>query len=171
LRPLEFLQRLPPAVRTRVPSALASFHNATRFSLLQLWYGNRDIHFEAWVRSRERVLELGLHFEADPLTNARLLAAFQAHAPAIHKTLGDGVRIEEWDKGWSRVWEPVPLATLDADFLGRVAARLAAYIVALEPIVTRELPADVAWRETGQPARPARSAHRTPAGIRAKERR
>jgi hypothetical protein len=169
LRPTDFLRRLPNAVRRDLPQDLAaSFHGASRFSLAQLWSGNRAIHYEAWIRSRAGAVEIGLHFEADPLTNARLLAAFRAHERALHDALGEEARIEEWDRGWSRVWEPIELATLDDAFLERVAARLAGYVNALEPILREELPADVLWAEPRRrPARPQRAA----TGTRAKQRR
>jgi len=135
---------------------------------VQLWSGNRAIHYEAWIRSRAGAIEIGLHFEADPLTNARLLAAFRARERAVRDALGEETRIEEWDKGWTRVWEPIALAELDDPFLDRVASRLANYVNALEPILREELPADVPWAEPRRrPAGPQRAA----TGTRAKQRR
>ena len=123
------------------------FHFTAWSHMAQLWSGNKQLHYEAWIRERLGVIELGLHFEADALTNARLLAAFRARERAIGRALGPGVRIESWDKGWARVWEPVELAILDSRFLDRVGARIGAYVAALEPILRAELPADVAWTE------------------------
>jgi hypothetical protein len=115
--------------------------------MAQLWSGNKQLHYEAWIRDRLGVLELGLHFEADALTNARLLAAFRARERAIRRALGPEVLVETWDKGWARVWEPVALVTLDRAFLERIGARIAAYITALEPVLRAEVPSDVAWSE------------------------
>ena len=143
----EFLRRIPAAVRTGVPNELATFRISAGFSLSQIWYGNRSLHYEAWIRSRLNVIELGLHFEADPLTNARLLAACEAQRKAVQRALGAGTRIEAWDKGWTRVWEPIALETFDDEFLQRVASRIASYVSVLEPIVRDALPADVAWDE------------------------
>jgi hypothetical protein len=147
LQPRDFLKRIPHAVKLGVPPALASFHSTTRFSLTKVWYGNADIHYEVDLRARARSLELGLHFESDALTNARLLSAFKAHERRIHKALGGDVRVEEWDRGWARVWESCSFAALDDELLAAVAGRCAAYIVALEPIVLAELPGDVEWSE------------------------
>jgi hypothetical protein len=115
--------------------------------MAQLWTGNKQLHYEAWLRERLGVIEVGLHFEADALTNARLLAAFRARGRAIHRALGSDVRIETWDKGWARVWEPVELVPLDMAFLERIGARVAAYVIALEPLLRAEVPSDVAWSE------------------------
>lgn len=120
--------------------------------MAQFWSGNKQLHYEAWIRDRLGVIEVGLHFEADALTNARLLAAFRARERTIRRALGAEVRIEGWDKGWARVWEPIALAPLDTALLERVGLRIAAYVSALEPVLRAELPADVAWTE----ARPKR---------------
>lgn len=118
--------------------------------MAQLWSGNKQLHYEAWIRERLGVIEVGLHFEADALTNARLLAAFRARERTIRRALGAEALIEVWDKGWTRVWEPIELAPLDQAFLERIAARVAAYVGALEPVLRAELPADVAWNEPKQ---------------------
>jgi hypothetical protein len=118
--------------------------------MAKMWSGNKELHFEAWIRDRLGVIELGLHFEADALTNARLLAAFRARERGIRRALGADVRIEAWDKGWARVWEPIELARLDEDFLARVGTRVARYVDALEPVLRAELPSDVAWSEPKQ---------------------
>lgn len=115
--------------------------------MAQMWSGNKQLHYEAWIRERLAVIEVGLHFEADALTNARLLAAFRARQRAIRRTLGAEVRIEAWDKGWARVWEPIELARLDRAFLERMGTRVTAYIIALEPVLRAELPSDVPWSE------------------------
>ena len=87
------------------------------------------------------VVELGLHFEADSLTNARLLGAFRAREAEVRRALGRDALVEEWDKGWARVYEThrVEDATL-------LAERLRSYVTALEPILRDELPADVSWK-------------------------
>jgi hypothetical protein len=115
--------------------------------MAQLWSGNKQLHYEAWIRERLGVIEVGLHFEADALTNARLLAAFRARERTIRRALDGDVRIEEWDNGWARVWEPIELIRLDHVFLDRVGARVAAYVEVLEPLLRAEVPSDVAWRE------------------------
>ena len=134
-------------VQTGTGANYPPFHATAWSYMAQLWSGNKQLHYEAWIRERLGVIEVGLHFEADTLTNARLLAAFRARERAIRRALGAEVRIEAWDKGWARVWEPVALVTLDRSFLEQVGARIASYVRALEPVLRAELPADVAWTE------------------------
>jgi len=143
-----FLRGLAARAQEARPPGTPRFHSVTHSYMAQLWSGNRQLHYEAWIRERLGVIEVGLHFEADALTNARLLAAFRARERAIHRALDGEVRIEGWDKGWARVWEPIELATLDGPFQERVGARLAAYVRALQPLLQAELPSDVAWSES-----------------------
>lgn len=139
----ECLRSVRPLMRERLAEDLHDFRWEASF-LAKLWFGNRDLHYEITPRERARTIEIGLHFEADPLTNARLLAAFVAHASAVRRTLANA-RMEQWDRGWCRVWEPLPYRAPDGELAKELADRLAAYVTALEPILRRELPNDVAW--------------------------
>lgn len=112
--------------------------------MVKLWFGNKDLHYELGVYARRKVIEVGLHFESDPLTNQVLLGAFKARAKTVAKRLPDA-RIEAWDKGWARVWEPIPLQPLDARFSAQVTGTLARYVRVLEPLLEDALPADVRW--------------------------
>lgn len=150
------VKAMPAAIRALVPAGLRGFHSRASSFQLKCWFGNRDVHYEIWLRRSLHVIELGLHFEADPLSNARLLGAFRAHHARIRRALGDEVRLEEWDRGWARVWEPVQLARLDAALRERVTARLARYIATLEPLLRDELPADLPWREDYDEVKAAR---------------
>jgi hypothetical protein len=141
----ECLKRIRPVIRDELAEDLRDFNWEASF-LAKLWFGNHALHYEITPRERLRTIEIGLHFEADPLTNARLLAAFMANAAPVRRALANA-RMERWDRGWCRVWEPVPYRTPDADLAKELASRLAAYVSALEPILRRELPADVAWSE------------------------
>ncbi|MBA2370224.1 MAG: hypothetical protein ACR2G8_05030 [Candidatus Limnocylindria bacterium] len=145
MEPRTYLRAVDAAVREGVPDALGEIRHRGRGSLAKWWYGNPAIHYESTLRPRQRSIEVGLHFEADELTNARLLAAFRAQAKRIARGLGD-VRIEEWDRGWARVWETIaltePAGARNGTAVGR---RIAAYVSVLEPILRDELPDDVPW--------------------------
>lgn len=150
---LTYLRAIDAAVREGAPAPLGEIRYLGRGSLAKWWYGNQSIHYESTLRSRQRSIEIGLHFEADELTNARLLAAFRAHAKPIARKLGSNVRIEEWDRGWARIWEPIqltePLGTRNGTAVGK---RIAAYVSVLEPILRDELPGDVEWTLAASPA-------------------
>lgn len=142
----QFVKRVVDRMLAESSPALGPYRRALRWSLGQIWTGNRDLHYEVWRRSSLGVVEIGLHFEADLLTNARLLGAFRAREAEIRRKLGRAPIFEEWDKGWARIYEAHPLTGDDEDALARrCAERLAAYVRALEPILREELPADVPW--------------------------
>jgi hypothetical protein len=145
MRTGECLKRVRPLLRERLVEDLRDFRWEASF-LAKVWYGNHSLHYEITPRERARAIEIGLHFEADPLTNARLLAAFVANASAVRRALANA-RMEHWDRGWCRVWEPLPYRTPDGELAKDLADRIAAYVTALEPILRRELPSDVAWSE------------------------
>jgi hypothetical protein len=147
LGPRAFLRGVVENVLEEIPADCSPIHSTVYSYMAKLWSGNRQLHYEAWMRERLGVIELGLHFEADALTNARLLAAFRARERSIRRSLGEDVRIETWDRGWARVWEPIELVTLDRAFLERIGGRIAAYVTALEPLLRAEVPSDVAWSE------------------------
>ena len=149
----ECLKRVRPLMRERLAEELRDFNWEASF-LAKLWYGNHDLHYEITPRERARTIEIGLHFEADPLTNARLLAAFVANASAVRRALANA-RMEQWDRGWCRVWQTLPYRRADISLAQELADLVAAYVTALEPILRRELPSDVAWSEPG--ARPTRA--------------
>jgi hypothetical protein len=149
----ECLKRVGPVIREQLGEDLRDFQWEASF-LAKLWFGNHALHYEITPRERLGTIEIGLHFEADPLTNARLLAAFMANATAVRRALANA-KMEQWDRGWCRVWEAMPYRTPDAELAKELATRLAAYVTALEPILRRELPSDVAWSEPEpRPARP-----------------
>ncbi len=155
-----YLRAVDGAVRAGVPPELGALQHQNRGWQAKWWFGNQALHYESTPRMRERAVEIGLHFEADELTNARLLAASRAHAKLIARRLGE-VRIQEWDRGWARVWEPIPLAeplgTRNGTVVGK---RIAAYVSVLEPILRDELPADVEWSLGPAPRRRPRTARR-----------
>ena len=154
----ECLRRVRPLLRDRLAEDLSTFQWEASF-LAKAWFGNHDLHYEITPRERAGTIEIGLHFEADPLTNARLLAAFRANAKSVRRALADA-RLEEWDRGWCRVWEPLPYRKPDVPLARELADRIAGYVTALEPILRRELPSDVAWEEPE--ARPARATGAAP---------
>jgi hypothetical protein len=146
---------IPPLLRAELPDGLRAFEWSANAWQAKAWYGNKALHYEIWVRHSARVVELGLHFEADALTNARLLGAFRTHAKQLKRHLGAGARLEEWDKGWTRVWEPFSLEKLEPAYAERIQARFVDYVRVLEPILRDELPNDVAWK-VAPPRRAAR---------------
>jgi len=132
----EFMRALPDAVRPKLAKRLRDFEIAGRPWLMQFYYDDPRIHYEVSnLGERRGRLEIGLHFESqDRQVNARWLEGVLAHLFEIKAQLGPSFEAEPWDKGWTKVYETIPLERFSADYLERVAARAARVIEVLEPI-------------------------------------
>jgi hypothetical protein len=138
LLPGPFLHRLPEAIRPQLPAAfgpLHPLHMKVRGRLLQLWYGpDATIHYEIWIHERTQQLELGLHCEADAALNARLKRELSFCLFEIKHALGNGVELEEWDRGWTRLYETHPLYPLDEARLTEIGERAGLFVRTIQPI-------------------------------------
>lgn len=130
-----FLEQLARLVRERLPAELADFETRPGPALVKLFSGDPAVHYEAWLhRSRGR-LELGLHFERrDAAANARDLARLSADLLLVKAAVSAAIEAEPWDKGWTRIYEVVPLEPLSPAYAERIADRWARLIAVLEPL-------------------------------------
>lgn len=144
------MRALPDVVRAKSDKRLQDFRTAGRSWLVQLYYDDPNIHYEIWnLGERRGRLEIGLHFESrQPGLNARLLEGIMAHLFEIKAELGPSFEAEPWDKGWTKVYEVIPLEPFSAEYLEQVATRVAQVIGVLEPI----------RRDLASPAKRRRSA-------------
>ena len=87
------------------------------------------------MRGQEKLIEVGLHLEADKPTNDALREYFAERALEIHAELGPRVEVEQWTNSWSRVHEIVPYTSLDAELVDQIAGKLARMISVLQPML------------------------------------
>lgn len=135
MRIQQFQVSLVEKTRQQLPRALKNFEPRSFFTIVKISYRNPKIHYEVWVRGPERLIEIGLHFEADKATNDALLAHFDGRAVEIHAELGPRIEIERWTNSWSRVHQVVPYKSLDAALVAVIAKKLARMIVVLQPML------------------------------------
>jgi hypothetical protein len=132
-----FQVALVEKTRRQLPRTLKNFEPRSFFTIVKISYRNPRLHYEVWVRGQERLIEIGLHLEADKSTNDALLAYFDARALEIHDKLGSRIEIERWTNSWSRVHEVVPYESLNADLVDQLSAKLAKMITVLQPMVEK----------------------------------
>jgi hypothetical protein len=109
--------------------------SSVRYHLAQFWWGaDRTVHYELAVHERGMQIEIGLHFEASPERNRAIYAAFSPHVIEIQSQLGDTFWLEEWDRGWSRLYETVPLFPMDDARIYAIAGRLCEIMEYLQPM-------------------------------------
>ena len=135
MRIQRFQVSLVAKTRHQLPRPQRNFDARSFFSLVKLSYRNPRIHYEVWVRGKERLIEIGLHFEANKITNDALLAHFNSHALEIHAELGPRIEIEQWTNSWSRVHEVVPYESLNAELVDQLSLKLTQMITVLQPML------------------------------------
>ena len=137
----EFLGTLSDLGRQQLPPELSDFQVHPRVtSLTKLYYGMASIHYEVWIQKGRGIVELGLHFEGDPESNFRHLELLMGRWDEIRCSLGENVELQQWDKGWCRAHETVPLQPLSDDFLVEVSLKLSNMVRTLEPLLRAPSP-------------------------------
>jgi hypothetical protein len=130
-----FRLALPDAVRDRLPRELQTFRHANRFGIVPFWYGEPMFHYEISTHARLEVIEVGLHLEhKDSKRNTALYQHFDRYFIEIRAMLGD-VWLEQWDKGWHKLYGTLPLVKYDDTLLEAVSHEMAQQIVVLQPIL------------------------------------
>ncbi|MDQ2806793.1 MAG: hypothetical protein M3Z04_07740 [Chloroflexota bacterium] len=133
--PYQFLRRLPEAVRPYLPDMGEPLHMEPHGRLLKIWYGaDKATHYEVAVHERSMQLELGLHCEASTERNAQIRHGLSFCLFDIKAALGIGVELEDWDRGWVRLYETHPLYPLDEPRLMEFAERVGLFIRTVQPI-------------------------------------
>jgi hypothetical protein len=141
MRVNDFLNLVAHETHNQLPARWRNFRTWKRYTLIQIFYGRRSIHYEVWVRGGNvHALEIGLHCEADASTNSRLLNLFDARLFEIKDALGDHIEAEQWTKSWTRVHELVPYEKLDEATARQCGVRLAQMIQVLEPMMEQTPP-------------------------------
>ncbi|HUG16897.1 MAG TPA: hypothetical protein VMM78_17955 [Thermomicrobiales bacterium] len=132
----EFFSELVEQTRLLLPEERRGFETRQTMNLLKVHYGaNYRIHYEVWINSEKRYVELGLHFEDGPASTERLLRHFDTWILEIKDLLGPEVELERWTQSWGHLFELRPLEPLSDSLAARLAARLARHIGVLQPIL------------------------------------
>lgn len=151
MRLQQFQVSVVEQTKKKLPRTLREFQARSFFTLIKLAYARPKIHYEVGVRGKERLIEIGLHCEAEQPVNSGLLAHFELRAFEIHAELGNRIEIEQWTNSWSRVHQVVPYTNLDVALVETVARELAQMILVLEPMVNEFFaPERKLQRQTGK---------------------
>ena len=163
-----FFQALPSQVAGALPIELRGFEHRRVHGVMKFHYGRPETHYEAWYHSGQGRVEVGLHFEGSRLLNEAGLEFFRARMVEVKGGL-PLAELEPWDRGWTRLYETFPAASLDHEALAATARRVADYMITLQPLL------DQFWSEssvlppkfvTKSPPGTSRSRKRTSNGAR-----
>jgi hypothetical protein len=135
LIPPAFVRRVVAAMNESEPLPGRRLNTHARGYLAKFWYGeDGSVHYEIWIHERTQQIELGLHFESTPDYNQSLYRAFDTCIFEIQQKLGASFWLEDWDRGWVRMYETHPLQPLDTYRVDEIAARLCEIIATLQPV-------------------------------------
>jgi hypothetical protein len=144
----DFFSDVVDTVRANLPPNDRTLETRQTMNLLKLHYGaNYRVHYEAWISAERRWLELGLHFEDGPASTERLLVHFDRHILEIKHELGVEAELERWTQSWGHLFEMHPLEPLTPVYATRIGARLARYIILLQPLLDEAYEAGLVPRD------------------------
>lgn len=141
-----FLDKVYDLVEARLGRRFAKRRWERRSSMIQLYFGDIAVHYEASVQRKTRSIEVGLHFEGERERNEHWADLLAERLVEIQSQLGPTAELEQWTRKWTRLHEQhvvnkdewKPKRDLTRELAQRVAERLARYVEVLEPIVSRE---------------------------------
>ena len=141
-----FLEDVYELVEARLGRRFPKRRWERRPSMIQLYFDDLSVHYEASVRRKTRSIEVGLHFEGERERNEHWADLLAERLVEIQSQLGPTAELEQWTRKWTRLHEQhvvnkdewKPKRDLTHELAQRIAERLARYVEVLEPIVSRE---------------------------------
>lgn len=138
LKHRQFLKHIADSISNYLPKEYASPKFIETHWQLQFYYGNnKRIHYEVsrvWNR-QGRQIEIGLHFETrNKQHNRDLLHHFDHHLVEICAALEDEIKAEQWDRGWTKIYQLFEDQTLDEALVESICQCLAAFVGVVQPI-------------------------------------
>ncbi len=118
-----------------LPATVPRPERKVMWSILQLHYGDPNVHFELQPSPGRRQIELGLHFEGPAEINDAWATVLAHRAPEYMAALGDEWELEEWTASWRRLHRVFRFERLNAELAGDVAEELVKALTVLGPIV------------------------------------
>ena len=136
MRIREFLTQLPPLILCGLPNNLKNFTViGPTTNLIKFHYGKPAIHYEVWVQRKRGIIEVGLHFEADRVTNQKYLETLSHHFTEIQTSLGVEIEPEQWTESWTRIHLTLGFQTLDKNLAIEIATKITKMIAVLQPFL------------------------------------
>lgn len=135
LKAREFLFYTEDLALAGLPGDFPRPERRVMWTILQLSFGDPDIHFELQPQVARGNVELGLHFESDADTNEAWASIVADQVVPILEALGDEWELEEWTPSWRRLHRVFPFTRLTASLGREVAEQLTAALVTLQPVL------------------------------------
>lgn len=131
----EFLFYCEDQAMARLPAGFPQPERRVMWTILQLHYGEPDIHFELQPQVSRGIVELGLHFEGPVEANEAAALVLAERIGDVLPPLGEGWELEEWTASWRRLHRTFPFERLDGALAREAAEAFARLLVTLAPLV------------------------------------
>ncbi len=131
----EFLFYCEDQAMARLPAGFPQPERRVMWTILQLHYGEPNVHFELQPQVSRGIVELGLHFEGPVEANEAAALVLAERIADVLPALGEGWELEEWTASWRRLHRTFPFERLDGALAREVAEAFARLLVTIEPLM------------------------------------
>ncbi len=135
LKAREFLFACEDRAMAQLSPSLPRLERKVMWTILQLHYGDPNVHFEVQPQVSRRQVEVGLHFEGVVEKNEEWAQRIADMAAPIAGTLGPEWELEEWTASWRRLHRVFAFDRLTSPLASEVAEQYALLITTLQPVV------------------------------------
>ncbi len=131
LKAREFLFYTEDQALAGLPADFPRPERRVMWTILQLHYGNPNVHFEVQPQVARGQVELGLHFEGRAEMNDVWALGLAERAAELRFALGDAWELEEWTVSWRRLHRVFHFDSLTAQLGREVAAEFTKLLLTL----------------------------------------
>ena len=131
LKAREFVFYTEDQALAGLPSDFPRPERRVMWTILQLHYGNPNVHFEVQPQVARGQVELGLHFEGPVEMNDVWALGLAERAAELRCALGDAWELEEWTASWRRLHRVFHFDRLTAELGREVAAEFTKLLMTL----------------------------------------
>ena len=135
LKAREFLFYTEDQAMAALPADFPRPERRVMWTILQLHFGDPNVHFELQPQVSRGLVELGLHFEGPVEENDRWADHIAASAGDVLCELGPLWELEVWTPSWRRLHRTFRFERLTAELGREVAAEFAKALQCLQPLI------------------------------------
>jgi hypothetical protein len=157
MKATEFVAFCEELALANLPRELPRPERKVMWTILQLYYGSPEVHFEVQPHVGRGIIELGLHFEGQPEANEAWAGLVAARAHELSAALGPAWELEEWTASWRRLHRTWRFEQLTGELGREVAGQLRTALAVLQPVLVE---GRALLGEPVAPRRPPPSEHR-----------
>lgn len=150
LKAREFLFAAEDRAMAQLGSSVPQPERRVMWTILQLHYGDPNVHFEIQPQVSRGQVEVGLHFEGLAEKNEEWAQRIADLAAPIAGTLGPEWELEEWTASWRRLHRVFKFEKLTSPLATEVAEQFGLLILTLQPVVEEGL-AEIGLSKPQQP--------------------